>query len=254
MPASIKLQQEYGDDIAVVFVESQGTSVPDTERFVMKMRWLGTQAMWTNEAPFRSGSNGLPNYVLLGADGKVLQKGRSLSSKEHDLLDAEIKKAKGAPEGTDKAFKGAWKDFNKGKYGKAIAGARKVAEKKPELADAAAEVLATFEARVGSKLDRVDWMMQNGHPSDAEERLGDIASELDEGDPLHERAQALEQAFDSEEMERELEADKKLGRALESLFEDGRDEKLFERVAKLAEEYAGTKVAERAQRFAAMRP
>lgn len=253
MPASIKLQREYGDDIAVVFVESQGTSVPDTERFVMKQRWLGTQAMWTNEAPFRSGSNGLPNYVLLGADGKVLQKGRSLSSKEHDLLDAEIKKAKGAPEGTDKAFKGAWKDFNKGKYGKAIVAAQKLAVKKPELADAAGEVVAEFDARVQAQLDRVEWLMQNGYPGDAEDRLGELTSALSGADALLASARELEVRFDSDEMKRELEADKKLGRALESLFEDGRDEKLFDRVGKLAEEFAGTKVAERAQRFAAMR-
>lgn len=254
MPASIKLQREYGDDVAVVFVESQGTSAPDTDRFVMKQRWLGTQAMWTNESPFNSGSGGLPNYVLLGADGKVLQKGRSLSSKDHDLLDAEIKRAKGAPEGTDKAFNGAWKDFNKGKYGKAIVTVQKLSVKKPEMADAAAEVMATFEARVQAQLDRVDWLMKNGYPGDAKDRLDELASGLSGADELLGKARELDGVLASDEMKRELEADKKLGRALESLFEDGRDEKLFDRVTKLSEEFAGTKVAERAQRFASMRP
>lgn len=254
MPASIKLQREYGDDLAVILVESQGTSPEDTARFIMKQRWFGTNAMWTHERPTSSGSSGLPSYVLIGADGRVIQKGRSLSSKDHALLDAEIKKAKGAPEGTDRAFEGAWKDFGKGKYGKALEAVAKVAQKKPELAEAATAVEAELVARLSGRLDRVEWMLENGFPSDGAELLDELAKGLGEEGALAERAAALEARLEGEELVRELEADRKLGRALESLFADGRDEKLFERVAKLAEEFDGTKVAERARAFAAMRP
>lgn len=254
MPASIKLQREYGDDLAVVFVESQGTSVPDTERFVMKMRWFGTRAMWTPERPFDSGSNGLPNYVLLGADGRVLQKGSMMSSQDHDLIAEEIRRAKGAPDGTDKALVGAWKDFAKGKYDAAIQAAREVAEKKPELAEAANAAVATFEQRVGSQLRRVEWMMDHGYPAEAQDRLDALTKGLAHHEELLARARELEARFDTPEMKRELEADKKLSRSLEKLFEDGRDEKLFEKLSKSAEEFAGTHVAERVQAYVAMKP
>jgi len=254
VPASIKLQREYGDDIAVIFVESQGTSPEDTARFVMKQRWFGTNAMWTNERPLSSGSSGLPSYVLLGADGRVIQKGRSISSKDRDLIDEEIKKAKGAPEGTDKAFKAAWKDFAKGNYAKAMAAAAKVGEKKPELLEASTAVVDEFTRRVTGRLARAEWMLENGYPSAGADLIGELSSGLGKDGELASRAIELKASLQGEELKLELAADKKLGRALEGLFEDGRDPKQFAKVEKLAEEFAGTKVAARARAFVAMQP
>lgn len=254
MPASIKLQQEYEGDLAVIFVESQGTSEAKTESFIMGKGWFGNDSMWTHERPLDSGIKGLPQFVLLSADGKVLAKGNSMTSRDKDLIAEEIDRAKGAPEGADKAFKKAWKEFAKGNSGKAIAEARKLGEKKPELADEATSTIETFEARLAAQLKRVEWMLANGYPSRAEGILdGTLAGLKGVEGALVESARELETRFSSEEIERELEADKKIGRALEKLFEDGRDEKLFEKVEKVAGEFAGTKVAERALRFTKMR-
>ena len=71
MPTSIKLQEEFGEDLQVIFVESQGADRAKMEGFALRKKWFGTTAMWTTERPFDSGSRGLPNYVLIGADGKV---------------------------------------------------------------------------------------------------------------------------------------------------------------------------------------
>ena len=50
------MQEKYGDDVQFPFVESQGTSADDTEKFVLQKKWLNDHAIWTNEAPFETGA------------------------------------------------------------------------------------------------------------------------------------------------------------------------------------------------------
>jgi hypothetical protein len=253
VPASIKLQEEYGDDLAVLFVESQGTSPEDTARFIMKQRWFGNATMWTNERPFETGSNGLPNFALVSSDGRILAKGSSPTSRDKDLIEEEIAAAKGAPPGTPKALEKAWKSFNNGSIAKAIEEARKLGEKKPDLAADAEVAAQQFEARVQSRLARVTWLIENGYPVEAKDQLETLTKDLKGAGELLASATELEARFDEDSVKLELEAGQTLGRALDKLFEDGRDEKLFDKVTQLAEKYAGTKVAERALQFAALR-
>jgi hypothetical protein len=253
VPASIKLLEEYGDDLAVVFIESQGTSPEKTAQFIMKQRWMGSSAMWTNERPFSTGSKGLPSFALLSADGKVLAKGNHMTSRDKDLIAAEVKAAKNAPEGTPKALSKAWKNFNKGKIAKAIEEAQKVGAKKPELAEDATLAATEFETRVHARLDRVTWLLENGYPVEAKSQLSALMKQLKGADDLLGVAAEIEGRFEDDSMKLEFEAAGALNRTLDKLLADGRDDKLFDKVTKLAEKYSGTKVAERARAYVAMR-
>ena len=249
MPASIKLQQEYGDDLAVLFVESQGTAPDATEKFVLEHRWFGNPAMWTNESPFRTGSNGLPNFALLSADGKVLAKGNHVSKSVREQIDEQISLAKQGPADTPKELKKAWKAFGKGQVAKAIAEAKKAGED-PELSAVAELCVLDFQNRCESQLDRVEWLLSNGFASRAEDLLGDLQKQLKGTTDLYDRATALEEKLGSEELKAELEASELLEKTLAKLYEDAKNEKLFKKVAKIAEDYPGTKAAERAQHIA----
>mgnify|MGYP001445454962 CR=1 FL=1 len=149
MPASLKLQEEYGDQIQVIFVESQGATGDAAEKFAFQRKWLSGHSMWTTERPFDSGSRGLPNFVLLSNDGEVLLKGNpmAMKGKIEDAIAAEVRKTKKAPADTPKALEKAWKEFRKGEYSKAITAAQKAATK-PEVeedATAAAELLGNLD-------------------------------------------------------------------------------------------------------------
>lgn len=252
MPASIKLQQEYGDDLAIIFVEAQGTTKTNTEKFIMGRRWLGNQAMWTNERPLRLNTRGLPSFALLSAEGVVLATGNHMTSQDKDLIEEEVDKAKSAPESSHKSFKKAWKDFNKGKYAKAIADASKVGVKKAELAAEAQATVSTFKERIQGKLNRATWLMDNGYPVASKKMLGDLASGLKGSDDLLATVRELETRLESDEMKLELKAAEKINRHLTKLYEDGKDPKLFAKLEKMADEFSGTKVAERARAMAAL--
>ena len=114
MPTALKLAEEYGDALQVIFVECQGASREQYEAFVWKQKWMGLgNTMWTEERPFKTVGNGLPETALLGIDGQILIQGYpgNFGKKLEDLLAAEVKKAKDAPAGTPVACKKAWASF-----------------------------------------------------------------------------------------------------------------------------------------------
>lgn len=251
MPASVKLQQEYGDDLAVLFVESQGTAPDATEKFVLEHKWFGNPAMWTTERPFNTGSKGLPNFALLSADGKVLAKGNFVSKKVRELIDEEIKLGKQGPEDTPKKLQKAWKTFGKGKVAKAIEEAKK-AGADPELSAEAELTVLEFEKRIGARLDRVEWLLANGYAARATDHLDDLVKELKGTGELFDRAAELQVSLEDEEQAREIEAAAAIEKHLAKLFDDPKNEKHFKKLSKLAESYAGTAAAERAQHIASL--
>ena len=40
MPHSLKMQEEYGDDLAILFVEVQGASEAQAASFALRKKWL----------------------------------------------------------------------------------------------------------------------------------------------------------------------------------------------------------------------
>ena len=251
MPASIKLQNEYGDDLAVLFVESQGTAPDATEKFILEHKWLGNAAMWTNESPFRTGSNGLPNFALLSADGKVLAKGNHVSKSVREQIDEQIKLAKQGPADTPKKLKKAWKAFGKGQIAKAIDEAKK-AGSDPELSAEAEMTVIEFQNRTEARLDRVQWLVDNGFASRGEDLLKDLLKEVKGTTDLYDRAAEMQASLESEELAREIKASELLEKTLAKLYDDAKNPKLFKKVAKIAEEFSGTKAAERASHIASL--
>ena len=248
MPASIKLQEEFGEDLQVIFVESQGADRAKMEGFALRKKWFGTTAMWTTERPFDSGSRGLPNYVLIGADGKVIEKGSYATSKTGDVIADAIKAARRAPDGVPKALRGAWKSFGKGNVGKAVSAALKV-RKRGEFVEQADEALASFREAVGRSLDQVDWCVENGFLIEAQAKLDGMKKGLKGAAGLLERALAIEERIDSPALEGELEACKKFDRILKAVHEDGfgKRDKNLKALEKFVKVHADTLAATRAQ-------
>ncbi len=74
MPATIKLKEEFGDDLAIVLVESQGADEERFMKFAAARKWLGRDMLWTRERPFSTGAGGLPNFALLDEEGRVVER------------------------------------------------------------------------------------------------------------------------------------------------------------------------------------
>ena len=253
MPASLKLQEEYGDKIQVIFVESQGATPEAAEKFAFQRSWLNGPSMWTSERPFSTGARGLPNFVLLSNDGEVLLKGNPMAMKGQieEAIEAEVRKGKKAPEGTPKALEKAWKEFRKGEYTKAIALAKK-AGSKPDVAEDSAVAAELFEARAGAALDEVRWCMENGYLTLAEDRLKVLSKRLKGQDELMNRASALEEELESEAYEAEWAASKAFEKLLSKVNRKGADERTADSLDAIAEKHPGTKSGERAARMAGM--
>ena len=253
MPASLKLQEEYGDQIQVIFVESQGATADAAEKFAFKRTWLSGPSMWTTERPFDSGSGGLPNFVLLSNEGEVLLKGNpmSMKSKIEDAIEAEVRKSKKAPADTPKALEKAWKEFRKGAYSKAIAAARKAATK-PAVEEAALEAAELFEERAGAALDQVAWCMENGYLTQSEDRLKVLMKSLKGQEELLTRAKVLDEELGSEAYEAEWAACKAFEKVMSKVNRKGVDDRTGKSLEAVAEKHPGTKNGARAARTAGM--
>ena len=249
MPSAIKTAEEFGDDLAVVFVEVGGADEESAERFVWKKSWMGTSAMWTTERPFQTGISTMPSFALLSASGELLMMGNpsSMHSKLMKTIEEEVEKAKGLPEGAPKSLKKAYKAFAKGDYAKALEEASDVANGGDEGAEFAAETRKSFAKRIDGKFDRVQWMIDNAYVLEAETFFEDLAKGVDDLEAYRDRVTKFEELFESDEMGAELDAAKKFARLESKLMDDGLEEKLVDKVEKFADKFADTKVAARAK-------
>ena len=244
---------EYGDDLQIIFVESQRRVDEDgVEAFIWDHKWMGTSAMWTNEAPFNTGSSGIPNFALLSNEGEILLMGHpgAMHSKIEDAIDGEIKKATAIPEGTPKALKKAWKAFMKKDYGKAVAEARKVEAKGGEDGEAATVAIGTFIDHVEKKLGRADWMIENGYLVEAQDFVKKLSKQIKGIDEVVEKQTELTTKFESEELKPEMAAAQALSKLVNALAEDGFDDKLVKKLRKFVKKNEATKAAARAKHLA----
>lgn len=249
MPASIKLQEQYGDDIQVIFVESQNTPRDVWEACVWKWKWIGNGAWWTVEPPIPPKTKGLPEAALLGIDGAVLMQGNpgEFGKKLEEAVAAEVKKSKSAPAGTPEALKGAWKSFAKGEAAAAIAECEKLDT------DDSNKAKDEFIARLTARIGRTGWMIENGYLSAADKTLGDIEKSVKGNVEL--TAKVAEKK--SQLLATELEAERAADKAFQSFVAEVAKKKPFEppnvkKAQAMAEKFKGTKTAVRIERFVAL--
>ena len=240
---------EYGDDLQIIFVESQGHSSEEAEAFAWDHKWMGTSAMWTTEAPFRTGSKGIPNFALLSNEGEVLLMGNPLSMGKQieEAIDAEIKKANAIPEDTPKSLKKAWKAFVKGDYGKAVAEARKVEAKGGADGEEATAAIDVFIERVEDELGRANWMIENGYLVEAQKFMKDLSKRTKGIAEVAEESTEIGAKLDSDDLKAELTAAQALSKLIDKLAEGGYDDKLIKKLEKFVKKNEATKAAKRAQ-------
>lgn len=249
MPTAIKLQEQYGDDVHVVFVECQGATRDQYEAFAWKMKWMGNGAMWTEERPLSTVGQGLPETALIGIDGKVLLQGYpgNFGKKLEELLVLEIKKSKQAPEGAPAPLKKAWSTFLKGNVAAAIAECDKLG------GDEAKAAREEFVARTQRRIARAKWLVDNGYVIEADKLASALAKDVKGVAELEPLVAAEVARLAAPELAGEREAAKAIAMHVEQVAK----KKPFEaanvqKAESLAKKHAGTKSAERAARLAAL--
>ncbi|QDU83871.1 hypothetical protein Pla163_09720 [Planctomycetes bacterium Pla163] len=249
----MELAKEYGDDLQVILVECQNTGDLETERFTWDKGWMGGPAMWSSERPMNAGMDGIPHYVLLGNDGTVLSKGYSVAdkSKVEDLIAEQVKARGDAPDDAPKSLKKAYAEFAKGKYQKAIEVAEKAIEKGDDV-DAARQLIDSLTLKMERRLQLIERQLGAGEAVLAKANFEAFVDAARGVDAVADQIATLTETFDSEETKREIEADETLQRTLKKAFDDGIDSKTAKKLEKLAEDYAGTKCAERAKHLATL--
>jgi len=218
VPSALKLQEKYGDALAVIFVECQGASRDQYEAFAWKSKWMGGPSLWTEERPFATIGNGLPETALLGVDGTILLQGYpgDFGKKLEEHIEAEIKKGKDAPADAPAGLRPAWKLYRKGEIAAAIAECDKIG------GDEAAAARAEFVKGTTQRVARAEWLLDNGYVAEAEKLVSDLAKGT-QGVADLESAVAKKKPFEPANVKK---------------------------AAALADKFAGTKTAERARRFA----
>ena len=255
MPSSIKHKLELGDDFNVLFVESQGTSVEDTEAFIFRQRWGGSEGLWTNEAPCSSGSNSLPSYVLLGNDGRVLITGYPAESKLKDLIAAEIKAAKSPPKDLPPSLAKPFLEFSKGSYASAILAADKLAqtpaaEDKNGVGPKAKSLAEEWTMRATARIEALKYMIDNALFAKADAEVIDLKVAVKGLPDLEAKLAVFTTSLASDECKMPREAAKALDNVLKKVNEKGVDDKTAKDLKKVAEKYPGTRPGERAARLA----
>ncbi len=249
MPASTKLQEQYGDDVQVIFVECQNTAKDEWEAFAWYKKWMGNAALWTVERPIDTVGKGLPETALIGIDGSVIMQGYpgDFGKKFDEAVATEVKKSKQAPAGTPKALEKTWQTFLKGDVAAAIAECDKLAS------DDAGKAKDEFIARTSARIARAKWMIENGFMSAAEKSLGALEKSVKGNAELAGKVAEQKSRFDTAELNDEREADKAFSAfvatcAKEKPFEPGNVKK----AESIANKFKSTKTAQRIERFVAL--
>ena len=244
------MQEEYGDAIQVIFVESQGTGQPESVGFAMRYRWLGNNAIWTSDYLFSTGSSGLPNFALLSPSGEIVLMGNSVSmhGQIEDAIEEMVKNGSAAPENAPSVVEKAYGDLAKQRWAKAHEALEKaLAKAKTDDERSAIETaMKEVEGQVKRHVARVRWLAENGYPQRAEDLADTLAKGAKGALVLEERVVALAELLNGEAFQAELAAAKALSKLESKLYEDAKDGKMVDKLRELAADHAGTKVAERA--------
>lgn len=251
MPASIKLQEEYGDKIQVVFVEVQGASPKDAQVFALGKKWLGGRAMWTSEPPFETGRTTIPSTVLVSSAGDVLFVDYPVESKLKDLIDEDLKNKEKGPKDAPDPVRKAYADFAKGNWGKALAAAQAVIDKPPpkdgDAAVAAAKAaLDEFKQGIDARFARVDSLVAAGLFDRATDELTAIAKAAKGDAELTKRQADALAKLNGDDLKTERDAAVALAKLEKKLYANGPEDSTCKALEAFAEKHSGTKAGERA--------
>ena len=253
MPASIKLQQQYGSDLQVLFVESQGADSNLAEAFAWRQKWMSTQAIWSLEAPLQVQGNTLPKFALLDIEGNLLLSGNPLDQKKQieEAIADQVKKAKDPPTGTSPKLAKEWSMFVKGDYAAAIAECDKHAASDASLADAIKPLRAEMVARVTGRIERAKWLIDNGFVTNATALLASLEKATKANEELSKKVADQTLRLTEASAVNEVEGAKALAALQDKMAKD----KPFEdanvkALGRLADKYKGTKAGERAAHLA----
>jgi thiol-disulfide isomerase/thioredoxin len=255
VPASLKLQDTYGDDLQVVFVESQAHAFDDVSAFALGQRWLGGRAMWTSEQPCVTGFTMLPGFVLLGNDGTVLLKGNPLSmTKEIERQIAEqVKLREAPPASAHPAVRAAWTEFVKGHYARAFELSRAATQSAKDdgaVLQAIRETESTFRTRMEARFVRVQWAIDNAQFERASEELDGLKRCVQGAPELEARVLELVRRLESSDLAAERDAAKQLSRLSARFYESGGDAAVALELEHLAQKNPNTKSGARALEIA----
>ena len=246
MPTAIKLQEQYGDSLQVIFVECQGANRDQYEAFAWKMKWMGNGAMWTEERPIPTTGSGLPETALIGVDGRVLMQGHpgELGSKLEEALAAEVKKSKAPPESAPAPLKKAWSAFLKGNVAAALAACDELGT------DEAKAAREEFLARTKRRTARAKWLIDNGYVLEAERLVGALAKDVEGCAELEPLVASEAARIGTSEIAAEREAAKALAAHVGQVAKKKPfDPANVQKAGALAKKHAGTKSGERLARL-----
>lgn len=246
------MQEEFGDDIQVIFVESQGSNEDQVERFKMEKKWVSENAIWTSEAPFETGASGIPHCVVLGNDGEVLINDHpgSAHTAIEEAIAAQLKLAKKGAKDTPPTCAKAMSDFEKGNFAAAITALEAVKEGAEK--EAADKLSSSLTTRLNAKIARVKWYIDAAELDKADK----LAAALTKGAAglasIEEKVKELNGELAAKEMAAEREAGKALAKALGKIAKDGLDPAVVKAFKAVAEKYAQTKAGKRAEHLVAV--
>jgi len=254
---SLKLQEELGDSLDVVFVDVGRESAAGVQKFALKRKWLGGRSMWTKERPFSTGLPYIPAAVLLSSDGEVLYVGNPIDGHKEivRLIEEDLAATGRIPPEAPKEVAKLHADFAKGQWAKAMNGAQALVDKpparEPEAVVAAAQVaLEGFRTQFELRVARIEAATTAGAFARATELLA-AANKAARGQAeLSARLAEISTRMSSEELKAERAAGEALAKLEKKLYDKGPDKGVAKALRSLAEAHGGTAAGARAAALA----
>ena len=247
-------QRRWGEDLAVIFVESQGASITKAEATALRWKWLGTRAMYTTEHPVKLGLTGTPMFALLSNKGTLLQKGvaemwgMALDGRVMDEIEAgiesEVELRRKGPADVPPKVSLAFEQFARGQVTQAFATLEEEAG-----TEAATRAREDFEQRLDQRLKEARWLLDQGRLLTFEELLERLEQELQGRTDAWSQYEALAAEKNATGYAREREAHKGLAKVELRIYKKGPKKPTLRSLQNLAKKHAGTKCATRAERL-----
>lgn len=253
MPLSLKLQEEYGDKVQVIF--ASGSDKPEAvQAFALAHKWLGGRAMWTSEPPFDTGLGYIPGAVMLDSSGvvKVVDNPLDVHKKICDLIDADLKAQKDGPKDAPDAVKKAYADFAANNCAKAVAAAQALVDKPPAkdgdaVVAAAKAALDSFHKSLDTRFAAADAELSSGLYDRAQADIDGLAKATKGDADLTKKVAELTTKLNDPSLKPERDAAADLARMEKKLYDKGPEDNSAKLFKAWAEKHSGTMAGKRAE-------